>query len=871
MKVYELAKEMGLETIALMDKLRKWKVPVKSHMAALDDETVGSIKDRFKEEASAGKKKTTKTRKKAAPRAKKKAPATPTVVKSSTARKTTTAKASSTSAAKPKTKTKTAAGATKSRTVIRRKAGLAEPAPPTPATAEKTAPSVEAAETQIASTSEEVAAKSAATAEKAAPKATPAEKPRAKGDAMVVSRIDLRETMGSNAPGVKKPTPKVPGGAAATGSVHDSAKYDKETVEKLAQQETQKRKANQGGKEQKVETFIAADFKKRELLFQPKKKKVLVGRPALKTQITKPSAKKLRIKVEGGVTVAKLAQEMGVKAKVLLKQLIGMGSMVSLNDVLDIDTAQIIANEHGFEVENVAVSEDQLLTEKVNWGPEKTRPPVVTVMGHVDHGKTSLLDTIRKANVVKGEAGGITQHIGAYSVKVNGKQISFLDTPGHEAFTAMRARGASVTDIVILVVAADDGIMPQTREAIQHAKSAGVPIIVAVNKMDLAGADPQKILQSLTEFELVPEEWGGSTIVAKISALKNEGVKELLEMVLLQAEMLELKAPFEGPGQGTVVEARLDRGRGAVATVLVQKGTLKVGDILVAGLSKGRIRALTNDKGQKVKSATVGDPVEVIGLDGVPLAGDGFDIVSSDDVASELVEKRSSKQKQVAAKPKMTLEDLFAKSEEEEVKELNVLIKADVQGSAEALKDMLQKIPSDKVKVKVIAANVGGVSENDVLLSVASKAIIVGFNVRAESGVNKLADKEGVQIKFYSVIYEVVDDVKKAMTGLLKPTIVEKSLGRAEVRELFSVPKAGTIAGCSVLDGKIARQALVRLLRESRVIYEGKLSSLKRFKDDVKEVQTGFECGIGIENYNDLKVGDVIEAYMQESVAPTSL
>ena len=564
---------------------------------------------------------------------------------------------------------------------------------------------------------------------------------------------------------------------------------------------------------------------------------------------------------------------MGVKTNELLKKLMAMGSEVTINSVLDFETSQVMANEFHYEIENVSKSDEELIRQDSSRNDKDDmvpRPPVVTVMGHVDHGKTSLLDVVRQANVAAGEAGGITQHIGAYSVEVNGKKITFLDTPGHEAFTAMRARGAKVTDIVILVVAADDGIMPQTREAIVHAKSAGVPIIVAINKMDLPGANPQKVLQGLTEFELVPEEWGGTTLVAKVSAAKKEGIKELLEQVLLQAEVLELKANPKRAASGTVVEARLERGRGSVATLLVQQGTAHVGEILVAGSAFGRVRAMLNDKGKNIKEAGPGDPIEVMGLDSVPNAGDTFDVVKDEETAKAIVEKRREKTKlsqAVVTPTKMSLEDLFAKVQTDEVRELSVVVKADVHGSSEALKEMLNKLPADQVKVKVLSSAVGGITESDVLLASASKAIIIGFNVRPETGVQAAAQREGVEIKTYSIIYEIIDDIKKAMTGMLAPTFVEKPVGRAEIRSLFSVPKVGTIAGCMVIDGRITRQSLVRLLRESRVVYEGKLSSLKRFKDDVKEVQNGFECGIGIENYNDLKVGDVVEAFIKEQVA----
>jgi len=884
-KVFELAKQMGLETIALMDKLREFKIPIKSHMAELDEELLGQIKLKFEEEkakvAPKGKAKTPRPKKvDAAPKTTKSKTAVPKIVKAS---KVATAAGPATP--KP-TPTKTKSGP--ARTVIRRKANTQEVEAPEVESAPPAGSSANLFEGNELASDIETSEISSSTMN-AAPETVPAQSPsndrtaKDRGNnAQVISRIELPQAAKGTgarpaaAQGVQKPaagatTPQT--SQAHSNTHHDPLKpFDREEMGKLIKQEAlvQARKAAALARETKLETFNASDFRKRELLFQPKKKKILMGRAAQKTQLTTPGANKRKVKIENTITVSGLAQEMGVKTNEILKKLIAMGSMVTVNDSLDFETAQIIANDYNFEIENIALSEDQLLKKTPDQAQEGLlpRPPVVTVMGHVDHGKTSLLDAIRSASVAKGEAGGITQHIGAYSVDINGKKITFLDTPGHEAFTAMRARGAKVTDIVILVVAADDGIMPQTREAIAHAKSAGVPIIVAVNKMDLPQANPQKVLQGLTEFELVPEEWGGTTIIAKVSAAKKEGIKELLEMVLLQAEVLELKANPNRPACGAVVEARVERGRGTVATMLIQQGTAKVGDELVAGTASGRIRAMMNDKGSQIKEAGPGTPVEILGLDSVPNAGDTFDVVENEMIAREIIEKRKEKLKVPQGTPlKMSLEDLFAKVQTSDVKELPILIKADVQGSAEALKDLLMKDQSEKVKIKILGSNVGGINESDVLLASASHAIIIGFNVRPETGVNAIAQREGVEIKTYSIIYEIVDDIKKAMTGMLSPTFVEKPLGRAEIRSLFSVPKVGTVAGCFVVDGRITRQSQVRLLRESRVVYEGKLASLKRFKDDVKEVQTGYECGLGIENYNDLKVGDVVEAFVKEQVA----
>ncbi len=592
------------------------------------------------------------------------------------------------------------------------------------------------------------------------------------------------------------------------------------------------------------------------------------------TEVTVSKAIKRIIKISDSITVGELAKRMGVKAKELIAELMRQGSMVTINHPLDYESAAILASEFNYEVENIAFDEETILDvalpkEKESTSAELlTRPPVVTIMGHVDHGKTSLLDAIREANVTEGEAGGITQHIGAYDVNLDGRKITFLDTPGHEAFTAMRARGAGVTDIVILVVAADDGVMPQTKEAINHAKAAGVPIIIAVNKIDKPEANPERIKQDLTEFELVPEEWGGETIFVEVSAKMKLNLETLLEMVLLQAEVLELQSSPSKRAKGSIVEARLDKGRGPVATVLVQDGTLKIGDSIVAGLHFGRVRSMTAANGSPVKEAGPSFPVEVTGLGGVPDAGDTFHAVESEKSAKEVSQHRQSKQRELdlAKSSKASLEQLFARMQEGAIEELAVIIKADVQGSVEAVRDALEKLATANCRLNVIHTGVGGISESDVTLATASNAIVLGFNVRPETKARTLADSEKVDIRLYSVIYDAVNDVRDAMEGLLAPTLKEKHLGRIEVRDTFHVSRVGTIAGCYVIDGKIIRNSKVRLIRDNVVVWEGKLSSLKRFKDDVKEVLTGYECGIGLENYNDLKVGDVIETFEIEEV-----
>ncbi|MDO9309689.1 MAG: translation initiation factor IF-2 [Deltaproteobacteria bacterium] len=589
-----------------------------------------------------------------------------------------------------------------------------------------------------------------------------------------------------------------------------------------------------------------------------------------KTEITVPKAIKRIIKISESITVGELAKRLGIKANDLIKSLMKMGMMVTINHPLDFDTAVILASEYDYEVENVAVDLDEIL-ESAPDAPEtlEKRPPVVTIMGHVDHGKTSLLDAIREANVIAGEAGGITQHIGAYDVELNGRKITFLDTPGHEAFTAMRARGAKVTDIVILVVAADDGVMPQTREAINHSKAAGVPIIVAINKIDKPDSKPERVKQELTEQGLVCSEWGGDVTMVEVSAKKRINLEGLLEMVLLQADLMELTANPNKQAKGTIVEGKLDKGRGPVATVLVQEGTLKAGDYCVVGVHSGRVRAMQNDRGEKVMEAGPSMPVELVGLSGVPDAGDIFVSMKDEKQAKEIATLRQIKQREVifAKHTKLSLEDLYKRIQSGEVKDLNVIVKADVQGSVEAVAESLRKLSTDAVRLNVIHSAVGAVTETDINLAAASNAIVIGFNVRPEVKAQAHAEREGVDIRLYSIIYDAVEDVKKAMEGLLEPTYKEKFLGRVEVREVFSVPKIGNVAGCYVQDGKMLRNAQVRLLRDNVVIYEGKMSSLRRFKDDVKEVSSGYECGIGLENYNDIKLSDIIEAFEMEKIA----
>ncbi len=571
------------------------------------------------------------------------------------------------------------------------------------------------------------------------------------------------------------------------------------------------------------------------------------------------------------ITVKDFAAELKKTTAEVMKKLMQNGIMATINNDIDFDTAFLIAQEFGVTaIKKQEVKEEDILFDDSEDKEEDlvTRPPVVVVMGHVDHGKTSLLDAVKKTNVIEGEAGGITQHIGAYKVKIDDKEITFLDTPGHEAFTAMRARGAQITDIAILVVAANDGVKPQTIEAINHAKSAEIPIIVAINKIDLPDANVEKVKQELMTYDLVPEEWGGDTIFVPISAKQNQNIDQLLEMVLLQAEVLELKANPKKQAKGVVIEARLDKSRGPVATLLVQRGKLDEGDTIVVGSSIGRIRAMRNDKGKKVKSAGPSTPVSIIGLTEVPEGGDVFYEVKNEKMAKHLIErrKRQAREKKINAQTTVTLDNLFSKMEEENLKVLNLIVKADVQGSVEAVKQSLEKLSNEEVRVKVIHAAAGAVNQSDITLAKVSNAIIIAFNVRPDNMAKDLAEKDEVQIKQYSVIYQAIDDVEAAMKGMLDPKYEEKVIGTAEVRETFRISNVGTVAGAFVLTGKVERNAGVRVIRENVVVHEGKLATLKRFKDDAREVSKGFECGIQIENYNDIKEGDIIEAYIMEEI-----
>ncbi len=962
-KVFEFAKEIGMETLVLMDKIREWKLPVRSHMAELEPKVLDQIKQNLQAEQekldSPGKKKVVK--KVVAKAATKMAdvsateePAKKVAVKKTIQKKPTdpsedeSAKKGATVVVKKAT----------AKTVIRRKADdevdekhaspvvedtvLDHKAVPADIVRKEVAPVVVSPEVVEPVVAKPVVPKVAdipvvvsdqketkpVAKEEIAPQpvlvVTPAPAPAPVAPSAPARKREVVMTAHGPVSGVKSDPPKrniigrmdlsrvTPppsqgsgGGSQQHGGGMGAARpvsvsrgpqsgmrnirtgfvppppmdieVDSQDNRKKDLEKNLKKRAGIGvaapvvkEKEEEVVHFSSTEFRKREMVFQPKKKKGMLNRQALATEITTPKASKRVVRVDQTMKLSDLAQEMGVKAAQLTKTLMQNGVMATMGTALDFDTISLIVPEFGFEAVNVHKSVDDLIQESA-FGLEsdlEPRSPIVTVMGHVDHGKTSLLDAIRKADVASGEAGGITQHIGAYRVKTeHGHLITFIDTPGHEAFTAMRARGANATDIAIIVVAADDGVMPQTIEAISHAKAAKVPIIVAVNKIDKPGANPDKIKQQLTEYELVPEEWGGSTIFVNVSALKKTGIQELLEQIYLAAEMEELKANPNRSATGIVIESRIEKGRGSVATLLIQNGTLKVGQAVVCGTSYGRVRSLMNDRGERVNEAGPSIPVEIMGLNEPPLAGERFDVCDDEKSAQGIADARKKKVLEAAAPAKISLEEVFAKMQAGAIKELNVVLKTDVAGSVEAIKGMFDKVATSEVKLKVLHAAVGGISENDVLLASTAKGIVVGFNVRPDSGAQAAAKREGVEIKCYSIVYELMDDMKKAMSGMLSPTSVEKVYGRAEVRNTFSVPKMGTIAGCLVQDGKILRSAQVRLLRDGKVVYTGKIGSLKRFKDDAKEVATGFECGIGIENYNDLKVGDVLEAFSQESIS----
>ncbi len=852
-RVYELAQKLGVDNKEIIARLKSIGIEVKNHMAAIDEETaekISGVEEPSEVSQEEVRVKPTLIRRR------------PKVVEEPVA-------------AKPEAQKIEEAGPEKDAEEWKKGESVAET---TEAVEQKAEPPRK----------EESVSKPAAEATPAPEKEPRAEK-ATMTKARILGRVEIpqprypakpQQERQPERPARAKEEPKKPVEipVAVDASVSEERRKGKRGKEVLVEEveKTAKKGSFTGKKKDGLKKLDIIE--KRERVFEPaprsakgkrrEREKEQIGK---KTEITVPKAIKRIIKISESITVGELAKRMGAKANDLIRALMKLGFMATINHPLDFDTACIIASDFGYEIENVAIDFDEMVETPEPDAPESLvkRPPVVTIMGHVDHGKTSLLDAIRETNVIAGEAGGITQHIGAYDVELKGRKITFLDTPGHAAFTAMRARGAKVTDIVILVVAADDGVMPQTREAINHSKAAEVPIIIAINKIDKPEAKPEKIKQELMEFGLVSEEWGGDTIFVEVSAKKRINLEELLEMVLLQADVMELKANPDKPARGTIVEAKLDKGRGPVATVLVQEGSLKVGDSFVSGIHYGKVRAMQNERGAKLSLAGPSMPAEVIGFTGVPDAGDLFIVLEDEKQAKEIAMYRQQKirETELAKTSKLSLEQLYEKIQKGEVKELNVVIKGDVQGSVEAVSESLRKLSTDAIRLVVIHSSVGAINETDVNLASASNAIVLGFNVRPEVKAMALAEKEGVDVRLYNIIYDAVDDIKKAMEGLLEPTLREKLLGHAEIREVFSVPKHGNVAGSYVLDGKMVRNMPVRLLRDNVVIYEGKMASLRRFKDDIKEVASGYECGISLENYNDIKVGDIIEAYEIEKIA----
>jgi translation initiation factor IF-2 len=864
-RVYELARDLNLTNKILLSKLSDLDISVKSHMSSLDDEAVAKVKT-----VIFGKKEETveETRIK------------PTVIRRR----------------RKKVKVEVAPEPTAAPD------GVAADEKPTEETPDEKVPVKEAA-----AADEEKTAKEASPVDEKPTEEEPGDTKETEAEAG--KPIDLKERKAKKAAKKSKMEEaakiiQLPVKPVEKPSEKKTAKRGKAKVEKLpsrqkgdsktgtppedlpgkdSKKKKWKKKAEEGDRNKK--------FLKKKISFR--RKSVVEGQdlydvgykgrkprkgakaksaaPAQKTQITTAKAIKRRIKVDDAIVISDLAKRMGIKANEMIKTLMGMGVMATVNQSIDFDTAVLVASEFEYEVERAAFEEETILMQQTD-DPDKLqeRPPVVTIMGHVDHGKTSLLDVIRKTRITENEAGGITQHIGAYHVATDKGRVAFLDTPGHEAFTAMRSRGAKITDLVVLVVAADDGVMPQTLEAINHSKAAEVPIIVAVNKIDKANADPDRVKRELAENGLTPEDWGGDTIFVHVSAKEDQGIDELLEMISLQSEVLELKANADKLAYGHVVEAKIDSGRGPVATVLVQDGTLRNGDPVVCGIHFGKIRAMLDDRGYQVESAGPSIPVEVLGLSGVPMAGDEFIVLADEKSAKQVSEHRGQKQrtKELAQTNRLSLEKLYEQIQQGEVKDLNIIIKADVHGSIEALGEALTKLSNEEVKVNVVHSATGTITESDISLAAVSNAIIIGFNVRPTPKVQAFAGEENVDMRFYNVIYDVIKDVKGAMVGLMESTYKEHVLGTAEVREVFHIPKVGAIAGSYVTEGKVERGHSIRVVRDGVVLYEGKNSSLRRFKDDVKEVQAGYECGIGVENFNDIKVGDVLECYYLEEIRP---
>ncbi len=864
-RVYELAKEFGIENKEFIARLKTLGIAVKSHSSTLEDSEVERVRREF---ATKGEKEVVEKRVKS------------TVIRRRAVRLPAeeALEAEEAAAPAPGAPAEPAEQAGKEERADKpekeEKAGMPE----------KAAVPVKTAETGI---EEPQAAAAPPVSEKAPakPEQPPKKEPDLSRQAQIIRRPEPVGAKTSPRPPaaitpqtqIRKPAGPAPApprgqaapssGAEARGAAAGADKKGKKAVEVVMDSVAAKKKSMiKQVIDKKDKRVRLREIEEEESPRWKGERKAVVRMK--KTEITTPKAIKRRIRISEAIRVGELAKQMSVRASDVINKLLGLGMMVTINQSIDVDAATLIAAEFGYQVEAVTAEYDELL-QRVETEPRNLKPraPVVTVMGHVDHGKTSLLDAIRQTNVIEGEAGGITQAIGAYHVHVKDRDIVFLDTPGHEAFTAMRARGARVTDIVVLVVAADDGVMEQTVEAINHSRSAGVPIIVAVNKIDKPNATPDRIKQELAQHNLMSEEWGGDALFADISAKKKIGIENLLELILLQADVLELKADPDRPARGIVIEAKLDKGRGPVATVLIQEGTLREGDAFSARTEYGRVRAMIDDQGRRVKEAGPSMPVEVIGFSSVPQAGSEFIGVEDEKKAKNISEYwiRKEREKELAASSKITLEQLYQRIKEG-AKELNVILKADVQGSLEALTEALHKLSTDEIKLKLIHSSTGAITETDVMLASASDAIILGFRVRPDARVVEIAEKEGVEIKLYDIIYNAINDVRAAMEGLLEPEFKEVVQGRAEVRETFRIVKVGTVAGCYVTDGKIPRSASVKLVRDGVVVYDGKIASLKRFKDDAKEVTAGMECGLGIEGYNDIRTGDVIEAYITEQI-----
>ncbi|MBY0369999.1 translation initiation factor IF-2 [bacterium] len=851
LKVYELAKELGIEGQTLVGQIQRLGIDIKNAMSVIGTEEVRTVREHYRKNAKMSAAAAVTT--------------TPGVTEKRVGATVIRRRKG------PASEAKEAAAAAATESVV----STEEEAPPTLEIQEEVA-ELAAPEGEVTEVIEEVVSEVVPTTEEASTAAptTTVIKRRVYGSIIkkVATEAHLTEQVGPKVEKKERPKTAPTAAAGTTGaSATDPLRRVKEVdfagPDAAAAKDAGKRKL--AARQDSV--FRSTDYLKRELIHATKKKKNVINRPAMRTMITKPAEHKRVVEMGTHILVSEFSKELGQKASAVIGKLMGMGVTAAINDQIDFDTAALLAPEYGFEAkQKVFREEDYIPQMDTAAGEMKARPPVVTIMGHVDHGKTSLLDKIRSAKVAAGEAGGITQHVGAYTVQTAKGKVTFVDTPGHEAFTAMRARGAKVTDIVVVVVSAVDGVMPQTLESINHAQAASVPIIVAINKIDLPDGNPDRIKQTLAGHGLNPEEWGGETMYLGVSAKTGQGIDELLEGILLQSEMLELQANYDTPARGTVIESRLEKARGPVATVLVQQGKLSAGDLVVCGATFGKVRAMQDCNGKRATEALPGDPVEILGLPEVPVTGDDFFVAQDEKSARELTAVRADRLKQAAQgnRPKMTLEQMLA-GDTGTTKELRLILKADVQGSVEALREALSKIPADKVRLRILHYATGGITEGDVMLASASKAAVVGFSVRPDSKSLKIAETEGVEVRTYNIIYELLDEVRALMEGLLDKQVKEKVIGRAEVRELFTVPKIGVIAGSSVIDGKVTRGSFLRLLRDGRVIYTGKISSLRRFKDDVKEVIQGFECGIGLENFNDLKPGDQFEAFVKEEHSDT--